>query len=276
MSVEDITNMFELPDFSEVVELGISGGEPYMRDDIDQIFQGIFKVNKSIKSVFITTNASFHMRVMKSCQTLIDLNIANINIGVSIDGRKETNKAIRGVDSYDAAVDLLKNIKEKYPTINTSISYTVCKKNCTKEDLLHVQHLSEMLDCSFSFRTATESEGYYNNNGTGFDIDDEQKKILMNFIIEHKLEDKFMQEQLYYLATMKIPVMKNNQTGEHLCLAGKKFIFVQSNGDFYPCLYSNEIIGNYKEGFTNIKDRYTTHSCPCMTECTIWPMLLEG
>lgn len=275
LNTKQIVEMFALKEFENVVEWGISGGEPYMRTDICEVIEGVCSVNKSIESIFITTNASFPERTLESCRAMRSIGVKNPNVGVSIDGTKETNKKIRGVDSYDSAVEMLRKIKELYPEINTSISFTVCKDNCKIEELEHIDQLSKKLGCSYTFRVASESEEYYNNNGQGYSINEDDKKMIMKFIINHKLDDKFMQEQLYYLATNKIPVMSDVRTGRHLCLAGRRFIFVQSNGDIYPCLYSDRIIGNYKNGIMVEKKDFVTKMCPCMTECTIWPMLLD-
>lgn len=271
---EDIAGIFKLDGFERIEEVGLSGGEPFLRKDINEIILAIVKNNKALKSLYLTTNASMRDRVLDTCELICDVGIENPNIGVSLEGTQEVNRIVRGVDSYNNAINLLKDIKNKYPSINTSISLTICKENCKEDILEHVYNLSKELDCGFSFRLAAESD-YYGNEGQGFKIDSDSRKMLIKFIMDHDLDDEYMREQVYYLLTGKIPVMYDYQANKNICLAGKKFIFIQSNGDFYPCMYSNEVIGNYKEGIVKNKDFYKAKECPCMTECTVWPMLLK-
>lgn len=272
LSVPEIVQLFSLEELSALKELGITGGEPYIRDDILEVFEAIFTTNKSFNTIYLTTNASFNDRVLESL-SLINMYIDNINLGVSIDGRENINKKIRGVNNYHKAIELLSQVKKKFSKVKTSISMTINSINCNENDLNHIKQLANELQCDYSFRLATTNESYYKNSMKNFEFSENMKETLIKFIIDNKLKDKFMAEQLYYLITNKVPLMYNYSTAELICKAGKNFVFIHSNGSIYPCINSTQQIGNYKTGI-NTSSNIHTNYCPCMTECTIWPMLM--
>jgi len=198
--------------------------------------------------------------------------IENINLGVSIDGDEQTHNKIRGINCYQKAIELVKEVKRLFPTVNVSISLTINHMNCNIFSLQHIKKVSEELMCDFSFRLANVNRSYYHNEEKDFKFEDEMKRILVEFIIENKIDDKYMREQLYFLLTGRVPLMYDYQNKKLLCQAGKKFVFIHSNGDIFPCINSNKKIGDYKNGITGVENELMEH-CPCMTECTIWPML---
>jgi len=272
LSVSEIIQLFSLKEFEKLDELGISGGEPYIRDDILEILEAIVMTNQSFNTIYLTTNASFGDRVLESL-SLLSKYIKNVNLGVSIDGTEETHSRIRGMDNYIKTVDLLSQVRSTFNKVKTSISLTINKYNCNLEDLNHIKQLSNELQCDYSFRLATSNEGYYENDIKNLEITKAMKQTLIEFIIANKLDDKFMAEQLYYLLTNKIPIMYDYGRDKLICKAGSRFVFIHSNGLIYPCINSMQSIGDYKTGIRNFSDICTKH-CPCMTECTIWPMLM--
>lgn len=275
MGIEEIRKLFLLPELSNITELGISGGEPFLRKDLKEVIENIFDVNQKIEKIYLTTNASVPENVINVCR-LIEQKHKKMCLGVSIDGNRETNKKVRGVDSYDKAISLIKCIVEKFPTIDVQISFTICKTNCNIQNLEHIKKLSQDLKCDYSFRIAETSEQYYRNSKVDNNLTEEEKALVIEFIINNKLEDLFMKEALYYYVTGKVPIMYDYKNKVSTCEAGKSFVFIQSDGSIYPCLYSSECIGNINGFFKNNDDKiYKTKKCPCMTECTIWPMIIK-
>jgi hypothetical protein len=60
------------------------------------------------------------------------------------------------------------------------------------------------------------------------------------------------------------------------CRAGELFGFINGQGEARPCIYSHRILGSVaapKQVFLPIADLGAHEPCPCMTECTVYPML---
>lgn len=113
------------------------------------------------------------------------------------------------------------------------------------------------------------------NEGMDISLTQPQKNTLIQFIIENKLCDEFMQEQLYYLATGKVPILFDYHENQIICPAGNLFAFINSNGNIHPCFLSDEVIGDYMNGLyrSDFSLKKTRH-CPCMTECNLIAAML--
>lgn len=274
MTIEEIEKLFSIKELRGLTELGISGGEPFLRNDLVEVLEAIFKINNNIEKIYLTTNASMKKNVKKVCKLLEEKN-KKLCLGISIDGDREINQIIRGVDSYNNAIELIKEIKENYPTVDVQISFTICKRNCKRYILEHIKKIAKQLDCDYSFRIAEISEQYYRNTKVDNDLSKAQMKLVINFIIENKLKDDFMKEALYYYITGKVPIMYDYKNNVNKCEAGKSFVFIQADGKIYPCLYSNKAIGDINGFYKDIDIDYKLLKCPCMTECTVWPMIIK-
>jgi hypothetical protein len=87
------------------------------------------------------------------------------------------------------------------------------------------------------------------------------------------MDNEFLRVLKEYIDTSKIPIlfdMDNN----NLCLAGKEFVFVKTNGEITPCLYSSRVLGSLEKKFDNKDLKLGEYEkCPCCTDCTIYPII---
>jgi MoaA/NifB/PqqE/SkfB family radical SAM enzyme len=83
--------------FRHMIQLTISGGEPYLRDDLPEIVRAFVR-ESGVKFVTLTTNAFLPDRVIPATGRILAENPeAHFNFCVSIDGIGERHDAIRGV-----------------------------------------------------------------------------------------------------------------------------------------------------------------------------------
>lgn len=92
-------------------KLLISGGEPLLRDDLAEICK-IFHANNGIKYLHLPTNGFYADETYGCLQDIIsscpDL---NIEVGLPLDGLKETHNKIKGVDgSFDKVLNTIEKI----------------------------------------------------------------------------------------------------------------------------------------------------------------------
>ena len=66
----------------------ITGGEPFIREDLSDIVKELYKKSDRI---VISTNGFFTDRIIKLCEEF-----PNVGIRISIEGLEETNNKIRG------------------------------------------------------------------------------------------------------------------------------------------------------------------------------------
>jgi MoaA/NifB/PqqE/SkfB family radical SAM enzyme len=100
--------------FKRLIQLTISGGEPYLRDDLPDIVR-VFVRESGAKFVTLTTNAFLPERVVPATERILAENPeAHFNFCISIDDIGERHDAIRGVkggferlmETYRGALEL--------------------------------------------------------------------------------------------------------------------------------------------------------------------------
>lgn len=145
---EEITldDIRKLPDMAFT---NITGGEPFIRQDIPEIVEELYKKSNRI---VISTNGYFKDRIIDLCKRF-----PKVGIRVSIEGLQKTNDAIRGIpNGFDRGYTLLKNLVEiGHPDVGFGM--TVQDMNC--EDLVSLYNISNELGMEFA--TATLHNSFY-------------------------------------------------------------------------------------------------------------------
>ncbi|MGF1572059.1 MAG: radical SAM/SPASM domain-containing protein [Sumerlaeia bacterium] len=100
-----------MPEFPHLL---VSGGEPVMRKDLDEVVNVFAKTNK-ISTLDLPTNGLLKKRVLDVVESILDENPqVMITVGHSLDGFKETHDRLRGVpknfeklfDTFEALTEL--------------------------------------------------------------------------------------------------------------------------------------------------------------------------
>ncbi len=118
----------------------LSGGEPFLRKDIDEIVETFYK-NNSLKFCLIPTNGSSPETIIKKTKNILD-NCPNMNLTVliSLDGLETTHNRIReGADgpgmAFQKAIRTLSSLRElrtEYPKLVLVVNSVVHKINVSE------------------------------------------------------------------------------------------------------------------------------------------------
>jgi MoaA/NifB/PqqE/SkfB family radical SAM enzyme len=274
MTPNDFGRLYSRKEFSGVVDLCISGGEPTMRRDLPEIMDNIFSaIPNQLKMLFLSTNCSFPERVLTFMKTN-SKRVENIYTCASLEGNRETHKAIRGVDSYDLVVETLKAVRDlKLPNVHNIISSTMQSRNANAESLEHIKLIATETASTFSFRPVMISDTFYRNaQTTASDLTPEQLSFIMDYIKKEKMNDPFMVILKDFMEG-KATIMGDRNSGIK-CLAGDISVFIKSDGLMHPCINSTRIIGDKEHGLYNVTYKLgDMEGCPCCTECQIYPMI---
>ncbi|MDP4012190.1 MAG: radical SAM protein [Candidatus Nanoarchaeia archaeon] len=274
LSIEDIISLFSHEEFREVEDISLSGGEALMRRDLVDVIDKIIEHNPNLKNIFLNTNGTYPERAKNICEKYIK-NPLEIYVCVSIEGPKDLNNKLRGVETYGLALKTLELVKSVGASnIKTIISTTFQFENGTIENLEYLSGLAKDLGSTLTFRFAGVSETYYQNLKNPPKQTPKVNQLKMLELATKKFpNNQFLQIQKEFTETGKIPIMQNSER-EIVCKAGEAFCFVKADGNIYPCLYSSRIIGTVKTG---VKKQITNlgayEPCPCCTECHVYPML---
>ena len=195
-----------------VSKLNISGGEPFLRNDLPQIVY--YAKDIGIEKIYIGTNGTcVDSHVLDDIKEYVDL------ILVAVDGFNLNNSQfIRDVGSYSKTIDAIKTMKEK--GVNVSILPTIHRKNYMNiKDYLR---LSSLLETPISFSVLTCNPNIKPLNEYVL-TDEEFSRMVINSYKTSKLEFN------------DIPGDLSDISYKESCGAGKHLISIDSLGNVYPC-----------------------------------------
>jgi len=131
--------------------INITGGEPFVRQDIAEIIKVI---KPKTKRIVISTNGYFTERIIALCSKYPDLGIR-----ISLEGLPKSNDSIRGMqDGFDRGLRTLLALR-KMGCKDIGFGMTVQDINC--KDLLPLYELSDALNYEFATATLHNSQYFH-------------------------------------------------------------------------------------------------------------------
>ena len=220
--------------------VNITGGEPFVRRDLEEIVEVMF--TKSDRIV-ISTSGYHYKRILKLAERF-----PNIGIRVSIEGLSQRNDDLRGREGgFDRGLKTLLGLREM-GVKDIGFGITVSNKN--SEDMLWLYRLSKELGLEFA--TATFHNSFYFHKEDN--IVNNKDEVIENF---HKLIEMLMKEnnpKSWFRAFFNLGLINYIRGGKRMlpCEAGTANFFIEPYGDVYPC---NGLEERYwKESMGNIRD----------------------
>ena len=222
--------------------LGISGGEPFFRNDLAEIIKVIYK-NRRPLVVDLPTNGFFTESILrqaediaKNCPEMI------IDLQLSIDGPEKIHNEIRGLkdgfarmkETYEGLV----NLKNKYKNLRVKacVVYSHYNEGCIEE-------LFDIIDRDFKDLDRVVFSVVHGSvsNAEAFQFDWNKY-----FALCEKIQRKFIVKNpgdFHSIFTMALRIVKNDFLKKTLktkdmyknCQAGKRVIVIGETGKVFPC-----------------------------------------
>jgi MoaA/NifB/PqqE/SkfB family radical SAM enzyme len=221
----------------------VTGGEPFLRKDIEDI---VSVVKKKTKRLVISTNGFFTKKIVGLARKHPD-----IAIRISIEGLPAANDKLRGINNgFDQGFRTLLELKHM-GIKDIGFAITVSDKNA--KDLLELYKLS--LAMKVEFATAVVHNSYYfhkmdNKIENKEMVAGEFSKLIAEFFKTRRLKN-------WYRAYFNYGLI-NHVYGEKRflpCEMGKDVFFLDPFGEVRPCNAMEESMGNIKEkAFSEIWD----------------------
>lgn len=219
---EEITarDLQMLPDFKFV---NITGGEPFVREDLDEIIEVMF--TKSPRIV-ISTSGWFDDRVIALAEKF-----PNIGIRLSIEGMQATNDYLRGREGgFEKGVRTLRTLKEMGLK---DIGFGITVSNHNSADMLNLYELSKELDMEFATAAFHNSFYFhkYDNRITN------HSEVTDNFLRLMELQMREKHPKSWFRAYFNMGLINYVNGGKRLlpCEAGTVNFFVDPWGEVFPC-----------------------------------------
>lgn len=273
---ESMYRFFKESSFDDVKDLSVTGGEPFLRPDLSKVVGAMVEHLPKLQKLFINTNGTYIKRIPQFIEDIAPT-VPELIGCVSIEGKPEIHNFIRGIQGYERAVDALKAFTEApYDNVSGVISTTITRFNEAPEHLAHVRDLARKFGAEYTFRPATTSAEYYQNESEDVWVPTEQAtETMLEHIAAYKSDDIFLKHLTEWLTTGELELMG---TPTNLaCRAGEQFIFIDGKGIVRPCIYSSRSLGTVTDSYepSSIEDLGAHEPCPCCTECTVYPMLCK-
>lgn len=250
------------------MQIGLVGGEPLIRKDIDQI---VDHIKDKGMLVSVTTNATLvrkKMDVMRKMDWIV----------VSLDGDEKANDPGRGAGTFKRTMDGVEALREAGIPVNFS---TVL----TKHSIHSIDFMVDLAKrcggtADFTTLTSQEREGHQADRSL-WPSREELNTALRTIIDLKRKGEPIGFSAVAYEKTLQWPDFSidmyqgegnNPSFNDVQCRAGRDFLIVDYNGDLYPCPQQLGLIkhGNvFRDGFQKAWDIAAGHDCHiCPQTCT--------
>lgn len=261
--------------------INISGGEPFLRNDLPEVIEVITKRCKNARLVF-STNGLFTPLMKKLLPDVLKIN-PNVGIRFSIDGIGDKHQEMRGIpDAFDRVMSSL-NVANELGVKDIGFSYTATNTNL--DQLLSVYHLTQQKRINFTFCGVahnSEIEGYFtqgNKEINDLELLGQQLNVLVKKHLQtwnpNLLARAYYEYGIYYRELYKKRPL--------YCGAGDVLFYMDPFGNIFSCNIANRLMGNILESDFEIiwksteanNSRVFAKRCPhqCWMICTVSPYL---
>ncbi len=209
--------------------INITGGEPFLRDDLEQIVE---KALTKSKRLVISTNGYFTDKITRLAEKFGN----RIGIRVSIEGLPAANDELRGIkNGFDHGLRTLTNLVAM-GIKDVGFGITVSDRNA--KDMIELYRLAETMGIEFA--TATVHNSYYFHKADNEVIDQEMvagefEKIAGELLRTNKPKNWF---RAYF--NMGLARKVRGQKRALPCEVGTDMFFVDPSGNVLPCNGSDE------------------------------------
>lgn len=226
---EDLTTL------PRMVRLNITGGEPFLKEDLDEI---LTLVRTKAKRVVISTNGFLTQKTLQVMSRHRD-----VGIRISFDGIGETHDRIRGVErAHTRALATLKGLKE-LGIKDLGIAVTISDRNA--QDLVGLYRLAG--ENCVELATAILHNAYYfhkedNAIADKAHVEIEIRRLMREYLGSSHPKDWFRA----YFCNGIIEHMYGKQR-ELKCTMATDSFYIDPYGQMRPCNVMNFPFGNIKE-----------------------------
>jgi Fe-coproporphyrin III synthase len=234
-NIKEITakDLEKLP--SGLAFANITGGEPFLRSDIEELVKVVLKKTKRL---VISTNGYFTDKIVALAKKY-----PTVGFRVSIEGLPAANDELRGLkDGFDHGIRTLISLHE-LGVKDIGFGITVSDKNA--KDLLELYHLAKWLGLEFA-TAATHNTYYFHKFDNEFkdkkNITGEFKKLVKELLRSKKPKDWFRAYFNYGLINYI-----NGNKRLLPCEMGTDVFFLDPFGEVYPCNGMDWSMGNIKK-----------------------------
>jgi len=253
----------------------ITGGEIFLRDDLEQIFESMVKHCQKLHLMHFPTNGTQTERIVSIVKKLRTDFRGKIVVSVSIDGPEELHDRLRGKSgTWKKAVNTFRQLHKTIPG-NVFIGYTMSNHNLNQFENTY-KALRREFNISVSgihVNIAQHSDIYYSNEHEILDRDVLSGLKQYSKMRRLRLSPFFLLESLFI---RRLIGFANNERQK--CHAGISTISINPSGQVYTCLFKDERLGSLRDidyDLSKIRTKKENSCSKCYTACEAYPTILS-
>jgi len=302
LTAKDISRIFKDPYLKNIDLIRFTGGEPFIKEDFEEVVNEIFK-NTKTKIYYITTNGYYSQRIFKFIEDLAP-KMKNLVIQISLDAIGEEHDKIRKIPKLNENITNtlrgLSELRKKYKF------YFGINQTVTVNTVQYIDRIAELCDkykCDHKIYLAyevhesdiLEGRKLYNELKLYSDVEDGESKKIFQAVRKHykmkssQKRDIFSPRTLWDILQGEILEGSENRIFEQKispnppCLALFFYLRLLPDGKIMPCTLKPEVIGDlknqsFKEVWCSKKARDVRSEirrCKgCWVECDIVPNIV--
>lgn len=292
LAEDEIKRILGHPELS-ICWLAITGGEPFLRQDLERILLYIINECPSIKMLTIPSNGLDKERIVSCLEKIKNQTRLAIYISFSLDGPPEIHDEVRGIknaftktwETYNEVRKIVAGNKHFYVGFETTLSpYNIAHINPFVSTLIQQRH-------SVVF-TIVHNAQFYNNKEDNIALlprDSTAVKSLIDNLdrLDHGLSPHKVLRRVYL--RNGVDYVKNPSKRILTCRALQTSLTIDPNGMVTPCLMWDRSIGNVRDQAYNVmslwkssvrldvrKQIFETHCPNCWTPCEAYLSIMEN
>ena len=259
LSVDEIDKIFRsLP--ASITWLSLSGGEPFLREDLVDICQKATKRISSLSLISIPTNGLLEKDVIQKTKSILRLPIKNLFLNFSLDGPPDIHNYLRGVpnafsktwETYQKILALSQQDSRLHVNIETTISrYNIDLLGDFFKKLTAQKHkiTVTIAHTGFLYKNTHSKKNFVNLGKDKREL----RKIIK--IVEKSLSFYSPNDLIERIYLNKIlEFYKNPKQQPCPCVALKSSLAMDPKGNITPCFMWGKTLGNLREYNYNFRD----------------------
>jgi MoaA/NifB/PqqE/SkfB family radical SAM enzyme len=247
LPIEDWLSLLSSPLLADLRELDITGGEPFLRNDLVDLFTGICRLKnenlKKLLAVAVTTNGFLTRRVLACAEEIAGrLYSENIELVMvcAMDANGPVHDRIRNVKhawrKLNATIQGLIDLRRRFPNLIIGLKTTILPINI--DELDGIVDYADTHDLFTIISPCIITGGRYLNTDLAGDLAfsaEDKSKMIRFFAREPSGWNDHGNRLIDYFRTgyMQKP-----------CACGFNYFFVRSDGDLHLCPLVGRSVGN--------------------------------
>jgi len=234
LSKEAVLSILRSPDMQRIRHVNITGGEPFLCEDLFDIFQ-LLRVYCKKSDLTISTNGSLQKQMCRFFDAVSTKEQKRITLEISYLGQKEYPSSQIEIPTRESIHTTIMILRKDYPFVSLKIKYTVTPNNMNELEGFaawcaqhRIKLYIKLVENSFSY---TNSVNYKKNQANVcFSFSTPQKTELTG-LLKNLRKNPWVEKKLLSAAIQ----FSTKGDWKKRCAVPHRSLFVNADGEVYGC-----------------------------------------